>query len=69
MKNKVSKIEFHVCYNEMDDCVVRMADLIKEGYTIESITNEPRLVLETSRVYTEPSTHIVLRKKENNYEK
>ena len=59
MSKKVSKIEFHICYNEMDDCVVRMADLIKEGYTIESITNEPRFALD----YSEPSTHIVLQKK------
>ena len=62
MSKKVSKIEFHLCSNEMDDCVVRMADLIKEGYGIESITNDPRFVLETSGPYSKPSIHIVLQK-------
>ena len=62
MNKKVSKIEFHICYGEMDDCVVRMADLIKEGYTIETITNEPRFALETSGLYSKPSIHIVLQR-------
>ncbi len=65
MSKKVSKIEFHICRNEIDDCIVRMADLIKEGYTIESITNEPSFSLDDfglSFKYSEPSTHIVLQK-------
>ena len=62
MNKKVSKIEFHICYSEMDDCIVRMADLIKEGYTVETIANEP---LSTSSIflkYQEPSIHIVLQR-------
>lgn len=65
MNKKVSKVEFHICRNEIDDCVVRMADLIKEGYTVEAITNEPRFSLETSGLfpnYSEPSIHITLQK-------
>lgn len=65
MNKKVSKIEFHICYDEMDDCIVRMADLIKEGYTVEAILNEPRLALKTSGLYSEPSIHITLQKREN----
>ena len=59
MSKKVSKIEFHICYGEMEDCIVRMADLIKEGYTIEAITTEPPSI--TTR-YSEPSIHIVLQR-------
>lgn len=63
MNKKVSKIEFHICYNEMDDCIVRMADLIKEGYTVEAITNEPRFTSNIFLEYPEPSIHITLQKK------
>lgn len=63
MSKKVSKIEFHICRNEIDDCVVRMADLIKEGYTIEAITNEPPTL--SFFEHSEPSVHITLRKGEN----
>lgn len=62
MSKKVSKIEFHICRNEIDDCIVRMADLIKEGYTIEAITNEPPA---TWNIFSEPSIHITLQKGEN----
>lgn len=60
MRKKVSKIEFYVCYNEIDDCIVRMARLIEEGYTVQEIYRDD-LSLSS---FSEPSTHIVLQKGE-----
>lgn len=37
MKNKVSEIEFRISYGEIDDGILRAAELIKEGYTIYSL--------------------------------
>lgn len=34
MKNKVSEIEFRISYGEMEDGILRAAELIKEGYTV-----------------------------------
>lgn len=62
MRKKVSKIEFHICYNEMDDCIVRMARLIEEGYTIQQFYRDD---LNASEFFLEdptPSIHIILRK-------
>lgn len=61
-KKKVSEIEFHITNEEIDDCVIRMADLIKEGYTISELRSES-IPLMGSNVITEPYIHILMRKK------
>ena len=62
MKNRVSEIEFRISYGEIDDGILRAAKLIKEGYTVKAITNEPRFSLETSGLYSKPLIHIILQK-------
>lgn len=62
---KVSEIEFH-CNSmyECDDLVVRMADLIKEGYRIVKVYEDPK-VMSCNSMNTEPFLHITLRKPYN----
>lgn len=36
MKSKVSEIEFHITFEEVEDCILRAAELIKEGYKLYS---------------------------------
>lgn len=64
-KEKVSEIEFHITEREIDDCIIRMADLIKEGYTINNVRCEST-TFSDSLVITEPSIHIKLRRKFEN---
>jgi len=35
--NKVEHITFHFTRNEIDDCILRAAEIVKEGYTVEHI--------------------------------
>ncbi len=65
LKEKVSEIEFHITEREIDDCIVRMADLIIEGYTVNNIRCDS-ITLSDSFVITEPSIHIKLRRKFEN---
>lgn len=64
LKEKVSEIEFHIKREEVDDCIVRMADLILEGYSVAECYYNPRIcdLLTT----TEPYIHIKLRRKFDN---
>lgn len=63
MKNKVSNIEFHIVREEADDCILRAAKLIKEGYTLASINlDTPTFSYRT--VIKEPYIHIVFQKVE-----
>ena len=64
-REKVSEIEFHITEREIDDCIIRMADLITEGYTINNIKCDS-LTLSDSFIITEPSIHIKLRRKFEN---
>jgi hypothetical protein len=64
-RKKVSEIEFHITEREVDDCIVRMADLIKEGYTINNIKCDSRTFYDSFTI-TEPSIHIKLRRKFEN---
>ena len=61
MNNKVSEIEFHIIEREKDDCILRMADLIKEGYTIVNVRYNPTLY--DTETTVEPYIHIKLRRK------
>lgn len=64
-KEKVSEIEFHITEREIDDCIVRMANLITEGYTVNHIKCDS-ITLSDSFVITKPSIHIKLRRKFDN---
>ena len=37
LNNKVSKIEFHITCYEWEDFILRAAELIKDGYSLESV--------------------------------
>lgn len=62
---KVSEIELH-CNSmyECDDLVVRMADLIKEGYRISQVYENPK-IKSCNSMNTEPFLYITLRKQDN----
>lgn len=64
-KGKVSEIEFHITEREIDDCIVRMANLITEGYTVNYIKRDS-MTFSDSFTITEPSIHIKLRRKFEN---
>lgn len=64
-REKVSEIEFHITEREIDDCIIRMADLIIEGYTVNNVRCNP-ITLSDSFTITEPSIHIKLRRKFEN---
>lgn len=65
LKEKVSEIEFHITEREIDDCIVRMANLITEGYTVNYIKCDSRTFYDSFTI-TEPSIHIKLRRKFEN---
>ena len=58
-KKKVSEIEFHFTAQEANDCILRAAELIKEGYNVKSFH-----VTETEFYCTgklaNPNLHLVL---------
>ena len=60
-KERVSEIEFHIKREEVDDCVVRMADLILEGYSVAEFYYNPKLY--DMLTASEPYMHIKLRRK------
>ena len=60
MKNKVSEIEFHITCGEVEDCILRAAELIKEGYKLYSYRHDtPEL---TWSGKAEPFIHVTFRK-------
>lgn len=60
MKNKVSEIEFHITYGEVEDCILRAAELIKEGYELYSYRHDkPELSFYKK---TEPFIHVVFKR-------
>ena len=62
--NKVSEIEFHIKREEVDDCIIRVADLIKEGYSVVEFYYNPKLY--DMLTIKEPYMHIKLRRKFDN---
>ena len=62
---KASEIEFHITVREIDDCIIRIADLIIEGYTVNNVRCNP-ITFSDSFTITEPSIHIKLRRKFEN---
>ena len=65
LKEKVSEIEFHITEREIDDCIIRMADLIIDGYTVNNVRYNPTTFSDSFTI-TEPSIHIKLRRKFEN---
>ena len=63
-EKKVSEIEFHIKREEVDDCVVRMADLILEGYSVAEFYYNPKIYDTLTAI--EPYMHIKLRRKFEN---
>ena len=63
-EKKVSEIEFHITEREIDDCIIRMADLIKEGYGVAEFYYNPKFY--DTLTATEPYMHIKLRRKFEN---
>ncbi len=56
-KNKVSQIEFHITHEEIEDFIIRSAELIKDGYHLYSIEHDA-LTFSCSAI-VEPYIHIV----------
>lgn len=60
MRSKVSEIEFHVTYEEIEDGILRAAELIKEGYKLYSYRRDtPEF---TWDVDVEPYIHITFKR-------
>jgi hypothetical protein len=62
--NKVSEIEFHIKREEVDDCIIRMANLILEGYSVAEFYYNPKIY--DTLTTKEPYMHIKLRRKFDN---
>lgn len=61
MKDKVSKIEFHITSEEVEDFILRAAELIKEGYELYSFTHDtPQFSWCGEKV--DPFIHVVLKR-------
>ena len=57
-KDKVSKIEFHITLNEVDDFIMRSSELIKDGYSFYSLEQDSNFYI-TNLNSTEPYIHVV----------
>lgn len=55
-KNKVSEIEFHITEKELEDFILRAAELIKDGYHLYSVERDTLTF--SYLVITEPYIHI-----------
>lgn len=62
--NKVQEIEFHFSRSEVDDCFLRAAELIKEGYTINKVDLSE--AFQTHYLKEGPCIHVTLRRKFEN---
>lgn len=60
MRNKVSEIEFHITFKEAEDCILRAAELIKEGYSLYSFRRDTSKFTWNDEV--EPFIHITFKK-------
>lgn len=59
--NKVLEIEFHINYDQVDDFILRAAELIKEGYKLHTIEQDS-LTISGYCLNSEPCIHIVFRR-------
>lgn len=57
--DKVSRIEFHITEAELEDFIVRSAELIKEGYKLYSIIRDSNMTYGDMRDVKEPHIHII----------
>jgi len=57
--DKVSRIEFHITEKELEDFIVRAAELIKEGYKLYSIIRDSNMTYADTCDVREPYLHIV----------
>ena len=58
--NKVSQIEFHITEMELEDFIIRSADLIKDGYHLLSVMRDTNLnVCPNLGEPYEPYLHII----------
>ena len=64
LNNKVSKIEFHITYNQLEDFILRAAELIKDNYEIEKIQVDPISISYFTE--SEPPYHIIFAKRGQN---
>ena len=55
-QNKVSSIEFHITEKELEDFILRAAELIKDGYHVYSVERD--ILTFHYSVITEPYIHI-----------
>lgn len=63
MKSKVSEIEFHITFEEAEDCILRAAELIKEGYKLYSYEYDtPKLSWDGD---TEPFIHVTFKRRKH----
>lgn len=63
MSSKVSEIEFHITHEEIEDCILRAAELIKEGYELYSYKYDtPRLSWDRD---TEPFIHVTFKRRKH----
>jgi len=60
LNNKASKIEFHITHYEWEDFILRGAELIKEGYSLETIRYDDFAFSYYSE--HDPQVHIVFTK-------
>ena len=61
MRSKVSEIEFHVTHEEIEDGILRAAELIKEGYKLYSYKYDtPKFTWDGE---TEPFIHITFKRR------
>ena len=59
MRSKVSEIEFHITFEEIEDSILRAAELIKEGYKLYSYKYDTP---EFTWGETEPFIHITFKR-------
>lgn len=61
MREKVFEIEFHINCYELDDFILRAAELIKEGYKLHTIKQDD-LTISYYSSNSEPCIHITFRR-------
>ena len=57
--DNVSKIEFHITFHELEDFILRAAELIQEGYSLENIRIDD-MSFSRDTIEPEPPIHIIL---------
>lgn len=60
-RDKVSQIEFHITFHELEDFILRAAELIQEGYSLENIRIDDMSFSRDTE--PEPPIHIIFVKR------